>query len=35
MWQEIDLEILRMSTEEITSRTRLLDNDIKVLRYIF
>ncbi|XP_028399782.1 26S proteasome regulatory subunit 6A-B [Dendronephthya gigantea] len=30
--EEIDLEILRMSTEEITSRTRLLDNDIKIMK---
>ena len=26
----IDEEVLRMSTDEITSRTRLLENDIKV-----
>ncbi|CAB3991575.1 26S proteasome regulatory subunit 6A-B [Paramuricea clavata] len=30
--EEIDQEILRMSTEEITSRTRLLDNDIKIMK---
>ena len=28
--QEMDEEVLRMSTDEVVSRTRLLDNEIKV-----
>lgn len=30
--EQLDEEVLRMSTQEITSRTQLLDNDIKVMR---
>eukprot|EP01136_Pigoraptor_vietnamica_P026815 Opistho-1_new@82288 len=30
--EALDEEVLRMSTEEIVSRTRLLDNDIKIMR---
>ncbi|XP_046859053.1 26S proteasome regulatory subunit 6A-B [Xenia sp. Carnegie-2017] len=30
--EEIDVELQRMSTDEISSRTRLLDNDIKIMK---
>ena len=30
LWKEMDEEVLRMSTDEVVSRTRLLDNEIKV-----
>ena len=33
--KEMDEEVLRMQTEEIVSRARLLDNEIKVLFFIF
>ena len=31
----MDEEVLRMQTDEIVSRARLLDNEIKVLFFIF
>ena len=29
---ELDAEVLRLSTDELKNRTRLLDNDIKIMR---
>lgn len=33
--QEMDEEVLRMQTDEIVSRARLLDNEIKVRLFMF
>ena len=33
--KEMDEEVLRMQTDEIVSRARLLDNEIKVRFYMF
>ena len=32
MGEELDEEILRMSPEEIKARTRLLDNEVRIMR---